>query len=83
MEPGVYDPSVLPSSMIPAQTALADSPSGRPHVISHLLGFGGISRHIREKREDKQREAHASIAYDTPAKPVQDLPASVVYGKGH
>ena len=73
----------MPSSMMPAQTALAGAPSSRPHVISHLFGFGGVSRHLREEREFKQREAHASISYDPPAQPVNALPATMVYGKGH
>ena len=59
-----YDPSVMPSSMIPAQTALDGATNDRPHVISHLFGFGGITRHRREARDDKQREQHASISYD-------------------
>jgi hypothetical protein len=69
--------------MIPAPTALTNPPSDRPHVISHLFGVGSIRRHAREARQDKAREAHASIAYDPPAQPVNELPASVVYGKNH
>lgn len=78
-----YDPTVMPSSMIPPQTAIAGGGSGRPHVISHLLGVGGMTRHAREARAQRQREAHASIAYDAPGQPVTELPASAVYGKGH
>ena len=54
--PGSAAPMIrrsMPSSMIPAQTALDSAPTGRPHVISHLFGFGGISRHAREAREDR------------------------------
>jgi hypothetical protein len=68
--------------MIPPQTALDSQTANRPHILSHLLGVGGIRKHIRESREDKGREAHASIAYDAPTQPVNELPASVVYGKG-
>ncbi len=78
-----YDPSVMPSSMIPAQTALDSQTTTRPHILGHLFGIGGISRRIRESRDDKGREAHASIAYDSPSHPVNELPAAVVYGKGH
>ena len=67
--------------MIPPQTALDTQTSTRPHILSHLFGIGGISRHIREAREDKERDAHASIAYDNPSQPVNEVPASVVYGK--
>ena len=77
------DPSVQPSSMIPPQTALDTQTTTRPHILSHLFGIGGISRHIREAREDQERDAHASIAYDTPSQPVNEVPAAVVYGKGH
>ena len=78
-----YDPSVQPSSMIPPQTALDTQTTSRPHILSHLFGIGGISRQVREVREDKERGAHASIAYDSPSQPVNDVPASAVYGKGH
>jgi hypothetical protein len=78
-----YDPTVMPSSMVPAQTAIDGESSNRPHVISHLLGVGGITRHAREAREQRRREAHASIAYDAPGQPVTELPASAVYGRGH
>jgi len=80
---GSYDPSVMPSSMIPAQTALDNPSNGHPHVLGHLFGVGAISRHRREMREDKQRDAHASISYDPAARPVNEVPASLVYGKGH
>lgn len=80
---GPYDPSVRHSSMIPPQTALDTETTSRPHILSHLFGFGEISRHIREGREDKARQAHASISYEPSAKPVSELPASVVYGKDH
>ncbi len=78
-----FDPSVQPSSMIPPQTALDTQTSTRPHILSHLFGFGGIRQHIREEREDKERSVHASIAYDAPTQPVNELPAAAVYGKGH
>src|SRR5208337_3075762 len=45
-----HDPSVQPSSMIPPQTALDTQTTTRPHILSHLFGIGGISRHIREAR---------------------------------
>lgn len=80
---GSFDPSVQPSSMIPPQTALDNENTTRPHILSHLFGFGGISRHIRERHEDQERAVHASIAYDSPSQPVNEVPASVVYGKGH
>jgi hypothetical protein len=81
---GVYDPSVVPTSIPPAQVALAGPGHDRPHVIGHLLGipkFGGL----RREREDKERQKHAAIAYDQPGAKVNELPASMVYGdkNGH
>ena len=80
---GPYDPSVQPSSMIPPQTAVDPETTSRPHILSHMLGFDGITRHFRESRDEKAREAHASISYDSTSQPVTALPASAVYGKDH
>ena len=79
---GPYDPSVQPSSMIPAQTALDRETTARPHILSHLLGFDGITRYFRESRDDKFRDAHAAISYDSASQPVTEVPATAVYGKG-
>jgi hypothetical protein len=68
--------------MIPAQTALDEESTTRPHIIRHLLPVGGITRRARERREEKKREAHASIAYGATSQPVTEVPASVVYGRG-
>jgi len=81
---GPYDPSVLPSSMIPPQTALDMTSTRNPHVLRHMLGFGPRSGGgFRAARERKAREQHAAIAYDPPGQTVSELPASMVYGKGH
>jgi hypothetical protein len=69
--------------MIPPQTAVDTQGTTRPHILSHLFGFGGIRQHMREEQADKERSAHASIAYDNSSKPVNEVPASAVYGKGH
>jgi hypothetical protein len=81
---GAYDPSVVPTSVPPAQVAVAGPGHDRPHVIGHLLGipkFGGL----RREREDKERQKHAAIAYDQPGTKVTELPASMVYSdkSGH
>jgi hypothetical protein len=78
---GPVDPSVVPTNLPPAQSAIPSPPSSRPHIISHLFGLPLIGAHRRE-REEKEREKHASIAYGQNGSPVTDLPASVVYGKG-
>ena len=78
---GSYDPSVMPTSVPPAQVALQGPGHDRPHIIGHLLGLPRFGQH-RRAREDKEREKHASIAYGDQSSKVTELPASMVYGKG-
>jgi hypothetical protein len=52
----------------------------RPHVISHVLGLPIVGKR-HEKREEKKRETHAMEAYGDAKGPVNDLPASMVYGR--
>jgi hypothetical protein len=78
---GAYDPSVVPTAIPPAQVALQSPGFTRPHIISHLFHVPEFGRHRRE-REDKERQKHASIAYDQPAAKVTELPSAMVYGKG-
>ncbi|HKI17052.1 MAG TPA: hypothetical protein VKA15_04200, partial [Isosphaeraceae bacterium] len=78
-----YDPAVMPSSIPPAQDAIASSGHERPHIVRHILGLPTFGAHRREK-EERAREKHAAIAYDQPNAAVSELPASMVYGnKGH
>jgi hypothetical protein len=80
---GSYDPSVVPTAIPPAQVALQGPGSNRPHIIGHLFGIPQFGKRRRE-REEKEREKHASIAYDQPVTKVTELPASMVYGSsGH
>jgi hypothetical protein len=75
------DPSVMPTSMIPAQTAVGGAEGSRPRIISHLLGLPDLRR-LRHKSEAyKGREHHAAISYGEGIGPVSELPASMVYGK--
>ena len=77
-----YDPSVMPSSIPPAQNALASPGHERPHIMWHVLGLPDFGGHRRE-REEKLRQKHAAIAYDQPNTPVTELPATMVYGNGN
>jgi len=63
----------------PMQRKSGDFP--HPHIIGHLLGFTGIGSEHRQEREARKKEAHAMISYDAPGATVNELPASVVYGK--
>ncbi len=79
--PGVggYDPSVMPSSIPPAQEALTSGGHDRPHIVRHILGLPSFGAHRREQ-EERARAKHAAIAYDQQNTPVTELPASMVYG---
>jgi hypothetical protein len=79
-QPGAHDSSVVPASLPPAQVALARPGHDRPHVIAHLFGIPKFGQ-VRREWADKERQKHASIAYDQPEQAVTSLPASVVYGK--
>jgi hypothetical protein len=81
--PGLRDLAVMPTSNIPPQTALGGPVGGRPRVVSHLFNLPDLRRIRRDANGYKSREAHASISYEENAGPVTELPASVVYGKGH
>lgn len=78
--PGSYDPAVMPTS-VPAAPAPMNGPGhDRPHIISHMLGLPRLGHHHAE-REEKRRENHAMEAYGPNNEKVDDLPASMVYGR--
>ena len=73
--------------------AVAESTSGRdpyqaksgsfphPHIIAHLFGLTGIGAERAEEKARRKAEAHAMISYDAGSAPVEELPASMVFGK--
>jgi hypothetical protein len=77
---GPYDPSVVATGLPPAQLALANPGSTRPHIISHLFGLPKLGR-IRHDWHEQARDKHASIAYDQPGHQLTQLPSSMVYGR--
>jgi hypothetical protein len=77
---GPVDPSVVPTSLPPAQVALSAPLHNRPHIIGHLFGLPQFGRAHRDQ-QDKERQKHASIAYGQVESQVTEVPASVVYGK--
>jgi hypothetical protein len=78
---GSLDPAVVPTSVPPGQIALMGPPSNRPHIIRHLLGLDALGK-LHRDAEAKERQKHASIAYDQPKERVTELPKSMVYGNG-
>ncbi len=80
---GNFDAAVMPTSAIPpAQVAMAGPGSNRPHILGHLFGVPKFGK-LRQESQDRERSKHAAIAYDQPNSAVTEVPASVVYGKGH
>ncbi len=82
---GPRDPSVTPTSMIPAQTAIGGTTARSPRILTHLLDLPDltrIGRDARARRDRADRSSHASISYQDGVGPVTELPASVVFGKG-
>jgi len=75
------DPSVTPTSIPPAQTAVGGTTGARPRIISHLFGLPDLRRLRKDRQAYELREGHASIPYGDPSAPVNELPASMVYGK--
>ena len=53
-----------------------------PHILGHLFGWSGIGAERAEEKARKKAEAHAMITYDSNGTaPVDELPASMVFGK--
>jgi hypothetical protein len=77
--PGTRDLSVMPTSM--ASDPISPPGHNRPHVLSHMLGLSELGRGHAEARARRKEEAHARIPYGVQPNSVQDVPASVVYGR--
>lgn len=78
--PGSYDPSVMPTSVPPPPAPMSGPGHNRPHIISHMIRPSMYLRRHQE-REDRRREQHAAEAYGPDNQKVNDLPASMVYGR--
>lgn len=77
--PGSRDGSVMPTSAV--SDPIAPAVGSRPHVLSHLLGVSAIGRERADRKIRAKEEKHAMIPYGTPATPIGDVPASVIYGR--
>ncbi len=78
------DNAVMPSSIAPASDPIDPGGSGNPYVLSHLFGLAAFRRDIKDGLEAKQqrkRDKHAALSYDPATEKVQELPASMVYGR--
>lgn len=77
------DASVMPTAAVSSPSdPLMPTPEKQPHILTHLLGLSGIGRESAERRERRNEEKHARIAYGAGnAEPVQNVPASAVYGR--
>jgi hypothetical protein len=85
--PGAPGTPGAPSMSVPANGRdpfMPPKPESKPHILSHLFGFADVGNDVRTaaaSRDRKKREAHAAISYGENASKVEDLPASMVYGK--
>ncbi len=57
-------------------------PFPHPHILGHLFGWSGLGAEKAEAKARKKAEAHAMITYDeNGTAPVDEVPASMVFGK--
>ena len=74
--------SLNESGVNPAPYQHKSTSSANPHVIGHVLGIKGLGAEWREQRGRRKTEAHASIPYNNEGTTINELPSSMVYGKG-
>jgi hypothetical protein len=63
---------------------LPASPAPRPQILGHLFGLSEMSNNFHDgwmARGKKRKEAHAAIPYGASNAAVEELPASMVYGR--
>ncbi len=63
----------------------AQHDSSNPYVIGHLFGFSAMHRDWQDKlaeKDRKKREKHAAISYDSDQSKVEELPSTMVFGRG-
>ncbi len=63
---------------------MSPTPESTPHILGHLFGFAEIRNDFqdwRESRGKRKRDSHAAIPYGIDGSKVEELPASMVYGK--
>ena len=70
------------SGVNPAPYQHKPTSSANPHVIGHVLGLKSLGADWREQRARRKTEAHASIPYNNEGTTINELPSSMVYGKG-
>ncbi len=81
---GQRDPSVMTTSTNTASPSdpIMPTPERNPRILSHLFGLSAIGRDRSIARERHAEEEHARIAYGAAnTEPVQNVPASAVYGR--
>jgi hypothetical protein len=64
---------------------LGEQHESKPHILGHLFGFTEMRYDLQDKMDEgnkKKRAKHAAISYDATDGKVQDLPASMVFGRG-
>ena len=75
--------AVAEAGNTPAPFMRKSTSSNNPMIITHLLGFRNYAADWREQHNNKKNQAHASIPYNNDGTTINELPASVVYGRQH
>ncbi len=85
-EPTSFAPSMAPGApspmagMPPTAGPVPTARTQRPGILSHVFGVPRFGRMARA-REAQRREQHAKISYGPTGGRLNDLPASMVYGR--
>lgn len=64
---------------------LGEQHETKPHILGQLFGITPMSNDLHDKMNEgarRKRERHAAISYDASDAKVQELPASMVFGRG-
>jgi hypothetical protein len=77
--PGTMDRSLTPTSMAP--NPIRPKMHNEPRVLSHLFGLSDLRPRRRAARAAREREEHAKISYGPVNGQMNEVPASVIYGR--
>jgi hypothetical protein len=77
--PGTMDRSLTPTSMAP--NPIQPKTHNDPRVLSHLFGLSDLRPGWRAARAAREREEHAKISYGPVNGQMNEVPASVIYGR--
>ncbi len=77
-------PPAMPYRAGGGTPVLGEQHETKPHILGHLFGFSEMKYDLQDKMEEgnrKKKQKHAAISYDSTEGKVQELPASMVFGR--